>query len=305
MNLQELYFILCINKHQNLTSASRELYISQPTLSKFLKRVEQELGGKLFSHTSSGYRPTYLGKRYMEYAKKMIALHEGFEKELSDIVSNQDGELNIAFPLMRSSCIIPEILPVFHDIYPGIRLNFLEESSAIQERLLLDSQIDFAIFSESHPHPQLTYETLLEEEVLLVISSEHPLAARGVHREDRKYPWMDLHLFAEEKFVLHFPEQTTGAFALELFEEYNIFPPVPYHTRNTQTAVLLSQQGLGACFVPESYLKSMSLSRTPACFCVGEKRSSTTLSIAYQKGTYLSSYARDFIRITREYLAEG
>ena len=49
MNIHELNYVLCIAKHQNLTKAARELFISQPTLSKHLKKLERELGMKLFA----------------------------------------------------------------------------------------------------------------------------------------------------------------------------------------------------------------------------------------------------------------
>ena len=53
MNVQELHYILCIAKHQNLTKAAQELYISQPTLSKYLQKLERELDGKLFSRNGT------------------------------------------------------------------------------------------------------------------------------------------------------------------------------------------------------------------------------------------------------------
>lgn len=300
MNVQELNYILCIAKHQNLTKAAQELYISQPTLSKYLQKLERELDGKLFSRSGNCYTPTYLGRRYMNYAKKVLELSQDWEKELSDLNSFKEGELNIAFPLMRSSCMIPRILPRFSEKYPGIKINFLEETYAIQERLLLDDQLDFAVFNEARPHPKLSYETLLNEEVLLMMAPEHPLAGCGKMREECRYPWMDLRLLADERFILNFPDQTTGKIALELFERYQIHPPVPFHTRNPQVCALLSQQGLGVCLIPETYVKNMQFDRKPACFSVGEGGVFSTLTIAYRKGAYLPSYALDFIKMARE-----
>lgn len=300
MNVQELNYILCIAKHQNLTKAAQELYISQPTLSKYLQKLERELDGKLFSRSGNRYTPTYLGRRYMDYAKKMLELNQDWEKELSDLNSFKEGELNIAFPLTRSSCMIPKILPLFHEKYPGVKVNFLEETYAIQERLLLDDQLDFAIFNEARPHPKLAYELLLNEEILLILAPEHPLAGHGVEREGFRYPWMDLKLLAEEPFILNFPDQTTGKIALELFEKYEIDPPVPFHTRNPQACALLAQQGLGACLISESYMKNMYFERKPACFSIGDQGVFSSLTIAYRKGAYLPSYARDFIRLARE-----
>lgn len=300
MNVQELNYILCIAKHQNLTRAAQELYISQPTLSKYLQKMERELDGKLFSRSGNCYTPTYLGRRYMNYAKKMLELSQDWEKELADLNSFKEGELNIAFPLMRSSCMVPRILPLFHEQYPGIRVNFLEETYAIQERLLLDDQLDFAIFSEASPHPKLTYELLMNEEIVLLMAPDHPLAGCGEKREGCRYPWIDLRLLANEPFILNFPDQSTGKAALALFEEYGIHPPVPFHTRNPQACALLSQKKLGVCLISENYVKNMWFEKKPVCFSVGTKGVCSPLTIAYRKGAYLPSYARDFIKIAQE-----
>ncbi len=300
MNIQELNYIMCIAKHRNLTRAAQELYVSQPTLSKCLQKLERDLDGKLFSRSGNCYTPTYLGKRYMEYARKMLEVNQDWEKELLDIQACRKGELNIALPLMRSSCIVPDVLPVFHEKYPDVKVNFLEETYAIQERLLLDDQLDFAVFNEAHPHPNLVYEVLANEEVLLMLSPHHPLAKQGIEREGCRYPWIDLKLLEKEPFILHFPDQTTGRIALELFEAYGIQPPVPFHTRNSQACAILAYQGLGACLIPENYVKSMKFDPLPTCFSVGDGGVFSTLTIAYRRGAYLPSYARDFIKIAQE-----
>lgn len=194
--------------------------------------------------------------------------------------------------------MVPQIMQAFHEKYPGVKVNLLEEAYAIQERLLLDDQLDFAIFNEAKPHPRLEYETLLEEEVLLVMPADHPMASRGTVKEG--YPWIDLKLLEREPFVLHFPEQTTGQIALEVFEQYKIQPPVSIRSRNTVTCVKLCQRGFGMCFVPENYIKNLELFKKPACFSIGEKGVFSTLTIAYRKGAYLPAYARDFIEVARK-----
>ena len=300
MNFTELNYILCIAKHQNLTKAAQELYVSQPTLTKYLQKLEREMDGKLFSRSGNSYTPTYLGRRYMEYAKKVLAVNQDWEKELQDLTSHSEGELNIAFPLMRSSCMVPQIMQIFHEKYPGVQVNLLEEAYAIQERLLLDDQLDFAIFNEVKPHSKLEYETLFHEEILLVMPEDHPLASMGNEKEG--YPWIDLKLLKDEPFVLHFPEQNTGQIALELFAKYHIQPPVSIRSRNTVTCVKLCQRGFGMCFIPENYMKNLELKKSPACFSIGEQGVFSTLSIAYRKGAYLPVYAKDFINIAREYM---
>mgnify|MGYP001623967056 FL=1 len=302
MNFQELNYALSIARYQNLTKAAEELYISQPTLSKCLQKLEREMGGKLFSRSGNTHVPTYLGRRYLEYARKVLALNQDWERELKDMNACMDGELNIAFPLMRSSCMVPSIMKVFHKKYPGVRVNFMEEAHAIQEKLLLNDELDFGIFNETRPHPKLSYETLLREEILLVMPPDHPMAVRGMKSSEVKHLWIDLRLLEKEEFILHFPDQTTGQLALELFETWGIKPQVSVRTRNTETSVRLCMEGMGLCFVPETYIKNMRFDTPPACFSVGEKGVFSTLTIASRKGAYLPSYAQDFIKIAQEQL---
>lgn len=302
MNTQELEYVLCIAKHQNLTKASQELYISQPTLSKFLQKLERDLNGKLFTRSGNRYIPTYLGRRYLAYAARLMDIHHDWEKELEDLNACQSGELNIAIPPMRSACIAPKILPAFHEAYPGVRINLFEESSSVQEQLLLNDQLDFAIFNEGRSNPDLQYELLLKEEILLMLPPESELASLARSRPEFSHPWMDLRLLKDCPFLLHFPDQTTGAITAALFEACEINPPALIRTRNPLVCMQLSQQGLGACLIPQRYVDAVPWATPPCCFSVGEKGVFSSLTIAYRKGSYLPNYAREFIQITREFI---
>ena len=68
MDFRSLNFVMAIAKHQNITKAAEALYVGQPTLSKFLMTLEQELGVKLFRRLGNKYMLTYAGERYVEKA---------------------------------------------------------------------------------------------------------------------------------------------------------------------------------------------------------------------------------------------
>ena len=300
MDLQDMRFALCIARHQNLTKAARELYVSQPTLSKCLQKLEEEAHGKLFTRIDNRYCPTYLGEQYLNYARSALALERQWKQTVADVDALQEGELNIALPLMRSYSILPKVVTAFREKYPRFTLNIYEESTGVQEKLLLDSKIDFAIFNELFPNPNLQYDLLKKEEILLVLPPDHPLKSAGIPKKSCHYPWMDLSLFAREPFILYYPEQHTGSIALELFQQYQIEPPVVLRTRSSLNTLMLSQQGIGSCFMSESYVKAMPFENKPDCFSIGESGIFSTLYVAYRKGTVLSACARDFIELVKE-----
>lgn len=302
MDFQKLEYFMAIAKHKNLTKASQELYISQPTLTKFLQKLEKELGGKLFRRNVHTYDLTFLGQRYFEYAQKVLTLNQDWKKELQDMRSSFEGELNIAFPPMRGACIIPQILPEFHKVHPGVRINIYEHGYSIQDSLLENGKLDFAIFSNWHPVPGLSYETLTLEEIVLILHSDHPLASCGIVREGCRYPWLDLSLLADNPFILHFPDQNTGRAAAQLFDQYQIQPPVHFRSRNNQLCIQLASEGLGACFAPETYVKYTSALWPLQAFSVGNPPLVNKLVLAYRQNSYLSTYAQDFITIARRCL---
>ena len=303
MDYTDLKYFLAIAEHRNLTKAAQELYISQPTLTKYLQKLEKEMGGKVFRKNGHQYDLTFLGQRYLSYARKVLTLHQDWEKELSDMRSSYEGELNIALPPMRSACLIPQFLPEFHQLHPGVRVNFFEHGHSIQDRLVNDANLDFAILSNWQEHANLKYEHLKTEEILLLLPPDHPLQKQSVVRPDRTYPWLDLQHFSDYPFILHFPDQNTGRAAQLLFEQCHIQPPVPFRTRNNQTCVQLVSEGLGASFVPEGYFWHTARFWPTLPFSVGDPGQYNDLIIAYRKNSYLSTYAVDFINIVKKTLA--
>lgn len=97
MDFRELNYILAIEKYQNITKAAESLYISQPTLSKFLITLESNLGQKLFRKLGNRYVLTYAGEQYVKTAKEILRLKSNLDIQLADILKRDVGILNVAF----------------------------------------------------------------------------------------------------------------------------------------------------------------------------------------------------------------
>mgnify|MGYP000448957433 CR=1 FL=1 len=85
MELKEARYILAIARHQSIGKAAESLYISQPSLSKYLKNLEERLGAPLFSRHENRYYPTYMGERYLHYAEQIVACGDEWMQEYDDI----------------------------------------------------------------------------------------------------------------------------------------------------------------------------------------------------------------------------
>ena len=146
MDFRDLSYVLAIAKYQNITKAANALYITQPTLTKFLQSLESQMGQKLFRKLGHRFVLTYAGERYVSKATEILNLKKELDREMSDIVKNNFGSLKIAFPTMRGAYMLPCTLPVFNQMYPNVKLDVIEEHSSLLEGMILSGEADLAFF---------------------------------------------------------------------------------------------------------------------------------------------------------------
>jgi DNA-binding transcriptional LysR family regulator len=301
MDLKEARYILAISKNKSISKAAEELFISQPSLSKYLKNIEQELNTRLFNRINNQYLPTYLGERYIHYAEKIVNYGDEWQSEFDDITTHDNGRINIAIPIMLDTSIIQPTLTTFHQKYPHVKLNIMEEVNFVAEHTLEDHSIDLTFYNV-HDFPRaLDYQVLLTEEIVMIVSKDNPLSTLGETKEGFRYPWVNLKLFEKENFILLYPDQNTGGLALKLFAEYNMSPNILLHTRNSAMSISMAIEGLGIAFAPESYYKCMAKNNDSVCLSVGKKRHETSLIAAYMKNRYMPQYVSTYLSIIGEH----
>lgn len=306
MELKEARYIIAIAREKNISKAAETLFISQPSLSKYLKNLEQQLGARLFDRIGSSYHPTYLGERYIHYAEKIVEYGMEWDIEFDDIMHQNHGRLNIAIPIMLGNSLIGPALLKFHRLYPHVKVNMMEEVNFVAEHTLTDHTVDLTFYNVHEFPTDLEYQIIGREEMVLILSADNPLTAFAEEKEGFHYPWIDLSLLAKEPFILLYPDQNTGGLALKLFKDYGLEPNILLHTRNSEMSIRLAIEGLGAAFAPESYYQHLK-KREPkesVCLSIGKERIENTLIAAYQKNRYLPKYAKAYLDILEEYYKE-
>lgn len=301
MDFRDLSYVLAIAKYQNITKAAESLYITQPTLTKFLQNLERQLGQKLFKKLGNRFILTYAGERYLSYAKKILDIKKELDQEMGDLSHNHTGVLKVAFPVMRGTYMLPCTLPIFYKLYPNVKLNILEAHSQSLEGMILNGDTDLAFFNLPIKSVNIDYEIISHEEVLLVISAQHPLARAGVQKKGCKYPWMDLHFMEKEPFILQIPGQRTRQTVDCLLKENGFVPNILLETSNIHASVELASKSYAACFVTETHLKHVHLEAPIARFSVGSPCTTVDFVAAYRKGSYIPHHALEYIKIVKEF----
>ena len=301
MDFRKLSYIMAIARYQNLTKAAEALYVGQPTLSKFINTLEDELGLALFRRVGNRFLLTYAGEHYVEKAAQILRLKEELDAEMDDILKKDTGVLNAAFAKMRYSYMLPCTLPVFRERFPNVKINIVEGSSEENDRKLLSGQIEVAFYSKpSAENPAIEYHTLGSEELLICTCQDHPLGKYALPNPSSPYPKLDLALLENEFVLMMKPEQRTRQIVDGILHENRIQLKNVQYTSNIQAIIGLVANGYGVSFVFESHLNHRAQTQPISCYSFGDPRTVCDFVAATRKGSYLSRYAQEFIKVVRE-----
>lgn len=146
IELYKIFYIVAKNNH--MTKASEELHISQPAVSKAIKKLEEQLGGTLFLRSNKGMELTEEGKMFYEYVKGAMELINNAENEFTAFKDLSKGEIKIGCSTTLTKIILLDALKEFHQKYPNININITNDLTSNLIKDLKLGKLDFVIFNE-------------------------------------------------------------------------------------------------------------------------------------------------------------
>lgn len=299
-HFRELEYFVSIAKHQRVGKASQELNISQPTLSKFVQKIEGTLGLTLFNKLGNKFLLTYAGKRYLETAEAILQMKRDLYRDLSAIEKDHVDEIKIGMSILRGQCIMPKVLPLFREKYPNVKVSIFEASSYFMEQKILNGNLDIAFVVMPAKNPELSCEILVQEEMVLLMPLDCDKAKFAQQKEGFKYPWIDIKELEEEQFILLWSDQRTRRVVDQVFREANVLPQNILTTRNIMTSIELVTNGYGMTFSGELPLHYFQLNEKLNVFSVGQNLTLFTLSVIHRSGVNLSPITQEFIAMVKD-----
>jgi len=175
MTFTQLEYILAIDTHRHFAKAADACFVTQPTLSMQVGKLEKTLGVKIFDRTHSPVVPTEAGKQILEQAKKIL-----LEKSrVSEIISLKkglvEGELRIGIIPTLAPYLLPLFVQSFLRKYPKVKLVVFEKTTEALLEGLRDSSLDAGILVTPINEKGLREEVLFYEELLVYVSENNGL----------------------------------------------------------------------------------------------------------------------------------
>jgi DNA-binding transcriptional LysR family regulator len=217
MELYQLQYAIALSEHRNFTTAAESIFISQPTLSQQIQKLEQEFGCSLFLRDSHQVSLTTAGELFIQKAKRVIADADDLKKEMTSFSRMLSNKVIFGSSLF-SSTIIANVIPTFFAQFPQLNFQLVEAFDPELIEMVHSSEIDLALVSipNTHEHRKsLTVIPVKEEYVCAVLKNKHSLA---------KNKFISIEDLANYNLVFSSPKSGVKQTILRKFEELGLKP---------------------------------------------------------------------------------
>lgn len=294
----DLYF-LTIAQTGNLNLASRELYVSQPSLSKYIQRLENQLGAPLFDRSSSPMKLNEAGTLYLRHLMDCVEREQQLMDQLQELSGEIRGTLRIGMPPYFGQCYLPKILPAFTAEFPHVAIDLQEGMGKSMEQALLDQKLDLAIIPCPVEGERLHCVPLLKEKVVYaarrkngpVSTPDEILLQKG-----------DISMLQKQAVILPHPQQKIRRIVTDFLQTANITPEVYAETQNVITTLSMAAAGICGGFVPLAGLDTVagSIITQLSFYDMGAAMQDLQFMAVTRKHTECSRFARRFLELFQE-----
>lgn len=178
MDVRMLRYVLEIYRTKNLTKAAANLYISQPALSKAIKKLEGELGMALFYREGSSLLPTDAAEIILERADGILDDFAVIDASLQDLKSLKRGRVSLGLPSIVALMYFPPILTAFREKYPGIDIKTFEYGGRELEERISAGLVDVAVSMRPIRAEGLNEIPIILDKMVAAMNRNHPLAGK-------------------------------------------------------------------------------------------------------------------------------
>jgi DNA-binding transcriptional LysR family regulator len=179
MELRHLRYFVTIAEEQSFTRAAERLWIAQPGLSTQIRRLEEELGVKLFERHTRGVDLTDAGRVFLERARAALAAAEDAKAAVSDLESGLVGAIRLGLATEARSQLVPSLLERFGASRPDVEITVIESHGGTLLRDLRDKRLDALIAPSAFGSPELNRISLGSEPWAVLVGPGHRLARPG------------------------------------------------------------------------------------------------------------------------------
>ena len=295
LEIRQLRYFLSAVKLGSLKEAAREHFVTQPAVSVQIKKLEEELGEKLFMRRGKGLVPTQAAAFLVTQAEDVLQRIDQMKHAISGFKEGERGILRLGNIDAASIYVLPSVFREFRQRYPGIDMQVSVADSDTLLARLDDGGIELAIVTLPLAGGAFEAVPIYNDKMVLVADPAHPIAtARAGARS--------LQLVAESGLITYPSQSTTRRLIEKVFIDNGVHLRAAMEMSSPEAIKRLTEVGLGPSILPAKIVEEEVRRGTLIVIPTGRAHFARELGVVYRDEATLSPPARSFLRIlTRKY----
>lgn len=301
-------YVYEVYKEKSFSKAASKLYVSQPSLSARIIKLEEELGMPIFDRSTTPLRLTEFGKVYIKAAEAVKEAERGVLGFINDANMLKVGEIKVGASNVFAAYALPPIIAQFKSTYPDVKINLIEGNTEMLEELLSTNKVDMVIDNNRYDAELYDKALYSNEKILLAVPKVFPECKVASPFEltpecikSRAYlspqcPAVPLKLFQKTPFVMLTPNNDTRLRGDKMAKQAGIRPNIALEVHQQATAYMIAATGMGATFISDTVVGQMPAHSKLAYYKIDSESADRAVYFYFKKHKYKTRVMQELMR---------
>lgn len=309
-------YVYEVYKERSFTKAAQNLYISQPSLSARIKKIEEIIGEPLFDRSTTPLQLTEVGKVYIEAAEEITQIEQRVENYINDLAGLKTGNLAVGASTLFAAYVVPSLITQFNQKFPDVHIQLIEWNTAELEEMLGSNALDFVIDNYHYDSILYNKELYCEENILLAVPKHfavneelgmYQLSYKNIKNKNylnQKYPAVPLGRFADLPFIMLTQGNDTRTRGDRLCRNVGFKPNIVLEFNQQSTAYMASSTQLGATFISDILVSQLPTFENLVYYKLDGEEAKRKVFFYYKTHKYKTRVMEEFVRMMHEQIWE-
>ena len=305
-------YVYEVYKERSFTKAAQNLYISQPSLSARIKKIEEIIGEPLFDRSKTPLQLTEVGKVYIEAAEEITQIEQRVENYINDLAGLKTGNLAVGASTLFAAYVVPSLITQFNQKFPDVHIQLIEGNTAELEEMLGSNALDFVIDNYHYDSILYNKELYCEENILLAVPKHfavneelgmYQLSYKNIKNKNylnQKYPAVPLGRFADLPFIMLTQGNDTRTRGDRLCRNVGFKPNIVLEFNQQSTAYMASSTQLGATFISDILVSQLPTFENLVYYKLDGEEAKRKVFFYYKTHKYKTRVMEEFVRMMHE-----
>jgi len=290
MDINQLEVLVTVARERSFSRAAEVLGRTQPAISQAVRRLEQEVGEKLFDRSTKDGTLTLAGEVLLDYARQMLNLRHTAQAALVDMRNLHHGKVTISAN-EHTVFYLLSVIVEFRRLHPLIKIEVQRGVASRIPKQITGREVELGVISFTPNDDSLRSVSVMTDELVLISSPEHRLAGKQT---------VSIKDLGDETFVAHNAPSPYRQKVIESFEKHKTSLNIAVELPSLEAIKKLVEKGVGVALVPKLSAAAEIKGGRLAALSVKEMKLERKLNIVYRRNSELSHAAKAFLQVAKE-----